>query len=71
MKDKKIEAIALVADSIRYAANALGTNQAATPMGAIELMAKESREGSERIAASLSEIATALGEVADAIRERA
>lgn len=69
MNEEKIEALALIAESIRYAANKLGTNGAATDMGALELLAKEVREGGEIISASLSEIAAALNDVACAIRE--
>jgi hypothetical protein len=41
----------------------LGTGDASTPLGAMELLAFEIKEGSERAA-------TALDNIADAIRER-
>ena len=63
------DAATIIADAVRYAAQTLGTNQAATPMGAMELLAMESKEGSERIAAALSAIADSLEGVANAIRE--
>jgi hypothetical protein len=58
-----------IAESIRYAANVLGTGNAATPMGALELLAKETLDGTERIAAALLSISEALEGVASAIRE--
>jgi hypothetical protein len=58
-----------IAESIDYAAKALGTGNAATQMGALELLAKETKEGSERIAGALGEVATALDAIATAIRE--
>jgi hypothetical protein len=58
-----------IAESIRYAANVLGTGNASTPMGAMELLAKETMDGSERIAAALLSISEALEGVASAIRE--
>jgi spore maturation protein SpmA len=59
----------MIAESIRFAANVLGTGNAATPMGALELLAKETKEGNERIAESLFAMATALDDIATAIRE--
>jgi methyl-accepting chemotaxis protein len=40
----------------------LGLNEASTSMGAIEVLAKEIKEGSERIASALSELAEAIRE---------
>jgi len=38
--------------------------------GAIQVLAKEIKEGSERIACGLNNIATGLGEIAEAISDR-
>lgn len=65
------DGLTMIAESIRYAANRLGKGNAATPPGAIELLSKETKEGSERIADSLHAVATALEDIATAIRERA
>lgn len=46
----------LIANSIHK----LGTGDAATPMGAIELLANEIKEGSARIAEALEAIAQAI-----------
>jgi hypothetical protein len=59
----------MISESIRYAANVLGTGDASTSMGALELLAKETKEGSERIASSLFAVATVLDDIATAIRE--
>jgi methyl-accepting chemotaxis protein len=59
-----------IADAIRYAANVLGTGNASTSMGALEVVANEIKEGSERMAGALSEVAAALNEIAAALRER-
>jgi spore maturation protein SpmA len=67
--NNKEDAATMIAESIRYAANVLGTGNAATSMGAIELLAKETLAGSERIAAALSAIADSLEGVANAIRD--
>jgi hypothetical protein len=45
-----------VALAIRYAAWSLGTAGASTPMGAIEMLAGEVKEGTERIATALSDV---------------
>jgi hypothetical protein len=70
MHDEDTDPHARIAKAIKYAANVLGTNDATPPMGAIEMLALESKEGSERIAGALSEIASALGDIALALRER-
>lgn len=60
-----LEQITLMAKalvSVHCALDRLGNNDAATQMGAIENHAKEIREGSERIA-------SAIDNLADAIRE--
>ena len=40
--------------AIAEALNNLGTANASTPMGAIEMLAKEVRDGSDRLASALS-----------------
>ena len=63
------DTIAMIADSITYAAKVLGTGDASTRMGALEVVAKETKEGSERIAEGLHAVAGALDDIAAAIRE--
>jgi hypothetical protein len=46
-----------IAAAIRYAADQLGKNDAATGMGALEMVAKELLDGSQRIASALERIA--------------
>ncbi len=41
------DGLSMIAESIRYAANVLGTGNAATQMGALELVALETQKGSE------------------------
>jgi len=53
-------AIAQNAKAVRYAAYTLGTTDAATPMGALEHVAKELRDGSENIARALGGVAEAI-----------
>lgn len=45
---------------IKEALDRLGLNNAVTEMGAIELLAKEVKEGSERVADALLEVAASL-----------
>lgn len=49
-----------IAEAIRSAASLLGTSDAATPMGAIEMLAMEIKEGATRIADALALIAEAI-----------
>lgn len=49
-----------IARAIRYTAKHLGTGDAATQMGALEVLAKEVKEGSERVAGGLHAIAEAI-----------
>ena len=49
-----------IANAIRYAARHLGTNNAATDMGALEVLSKEIKEGCELVAGALSELAAAI-----------
>lgn len=58
-----VDAIVKIADSIRYGLKWLGTGDAATCMGAIECHAKAVLDAG-------NVIACAIGELADAIRER-
>ena len=53
---------------IALALRRLGVADADTHMGALELLAMETRDGTRRVAEGLHAIAEALGEVADAIR---
>jgi hypothetical protein len=49
-----------IASAIIAAAHLLGNGNASTPMGAIELLGKEHREGQAEIADALREIASAI-----------
>ena len=53
-------AIAYALCKVAAALRMLGTADAATPMGAIELLAMEVKEGTERISSRLSDIEQAL-----------
>jgi len=55
------EAIGALAQNIKV----LGLNNAGTQMGAIEVLSMEIKEGSERIAQSISDLASAMHEIAD------
>ena len=56
------EMLANALEQIAKALSNLGLGNAATQMGAIELLSKEVKEGSERIAEALLEIAEAISE---------
>jgi hypothetical protein len=62
-----VDVISDGAKAIRYAAKHLGKEDASDPMGAIEFLARETHDASERIADGLSAIAGALEQVAEAI----
>ena len=49
-----------IARAIRFSAKHLGSGDAATQMGALENLAKEVKEGSERMAGGLHAIAEAI-----------
>lgn len=49
-----------ISRAIRYAADCLGTNAASTPLGAIEVLAMEVREGFTRLSDSIDGLATAI-----------
>lgn len=55
--------LASLASAIAVSARELGVNNANTEMGAIELLAKELREGTIRIADALNNIAREIKEV--------
>lgn len=57
--------------SIASALYCLGVGNAYTDMGAIELLAMETKDGTSRIADALSEIASENGRIADAINNLA
>jgi len=60
---EQIEPLAEALRSIASALERLGTNRAYTPgagMGAVEVLAKEVREGSTRIAEALNNVAEAI-----------
>ena len=57
-EEELTDALKLIARALRE----LGTNNAATEMGAIEMLALEVREGSTRIAEGLQAIAEAISE---------
>ncbi len=52
---------------IARAINRLGNADAATPMGGLEALGKMIKEGDERIAMSISDVAEALQEIALAL----
>ncbi len=56
MNEEMIEAI----ESVAFGLRCLGTNDAASSMGAIELLAMEVRDGTKRIAEALVLIAEAI-----------
>jgi hypothetical protein len=58
MKNQYAESIEKIAEALRN----LGLGNADTQMGAIELLSKEVKEGSERIAQGLHAIAEAISE---------
>ena len=55
-----VDVLDAMVTAIRYSAEHLGTGNAATQMGAIELLAKEVKEGTERVASGLHAIAEAI-----------
>lgn len=63
------EQMALALKAIASALRDLGTANAATPMGALEMVAMELKEGSTRIAEGLFAIADAIREHGDASTE--
>jgi hypothetical protein len=66
--------VAGTADAIRYATKWLGTGEASTPFGAMEAHASMLDKTGQRIAEALDgldSVASALREVAEAVRERA
>lgn len=54
------QALPKAINSVAYALRQLGNGNAATEMGAIENLANEIKDGSERIADALNAIATAI-----------
>lgn len=64
-EDAGLFAIACGLFAIASAVRALGTNDAATRMGAIELLAKETSDGCGAIAGALGEAAEALRTIAE------
>jgi hypothetical protein len=62
MSDDTDEQIAIAMKMIAAALRSLGTADANTPMGAIEMLSFEIKEGSERIARALHDIAEAIRE---------
>lgn len=59
------DVVAAAGERVANALRDLGTGNAASPMGAIELLAKEVRDGSLAISVSLSEIAAAINRHTD------
>ena len=57
-----MDEIAEAIEGVVVALRRLGLNDAATSMGALELLSKEIKEGSERIAEGLNSIASAIME---------
>jgi len=60
--DNEKEPIEHAAETIAHALRLLGNADASSPLGAIEHLAIQVKEGSERIAAALSEIAAAISD---------
>jgi len=58
------------AEVVAKAIKRLGTNDAATPLGALELVAKEIRDGMTAIAGALDGVAEGLFEVARVLEEK-
>lgn len=58
----EINEVAEAIKDVAVALRVLGLNDAATSMGALELLSKEIKEGSERIAEGLNSIASAIME---------
>jgi hypothetical protein len=56
MNEKGILAIAEAINNLARAIDRLGTNQAATPMGAIEALALEVKEGFSLLASAISDL---------------
>lgn len=56
-----------IAEAIKYAARHLGTEDAASPMGALEFVGSTIKEGAESIALSLDSIANSLQKFADSV----
>jgi hypothetical protein len=62
-----VDGLFAIAKAIRSAASHLGTGNAATPMGALEVLGKEIKEGTERIASAIGEHADAVRNLADEV----
>jgi hypothetical protein len=63
------EAIDHVASAVRFGLKWLGTGDAGTPMGALEAHGSMVLDGAQRIANSLGAIASAIEDLAQAVRE--
>jgi spore maturation protein SpmA len=70
MKNTKDTGINEIADAIIKAANLLGNGNASTPMGAIEAHGLMVNEGCGKVATGLHDIAEALRELTELIREQ-
>lgn len=60
-----------IANAIVKAANLLGNGNASTPMGAIEAHGLVNKEGYDKVATGLHDIADALRDMVELIREQA
>jgi len=61
------EALEKIGRDIRYAADCLGTNAASTPMGAIEVLAMEVREGFIHLSEAIDGLAQAINVTFDKV----
>jgi hypothetical protein len=69
MTDWSEEPVAKQLHAISRALRDLGTADAATPLGAIEFLGVEIKEGLEAVASSIRELSESFAEIANAIRE--
>lgn len=62
-KESTANSLVAIAEAIIRAANLLGNNDAATPMGALEAHGKCILDASDRIAGAISDLADAIREI--------
>lgn len=63
----KKEEMSLIGDAIRYAARHLGTSNAGTEMGALEVLAFKTFDGLQEVAGSINKFGEVIQEGVDAI----
>lgn len=64
-----VDVVDRIAYAIKRGLSDLGTGNACTPMGAIEFHASQLKDAGDTISSSLGEVASALQEIAEAIRD--